>query len=69
MSSAAPRIHTRNWLLEHGPRELEQLFRAVVYRPDAARIPALGEQDALALRRSPIVTGLGRSLVVFDLTR
>ena len=49
MSSAAPRIHTRNWLLEHGPRELEQLFRAVVYRPDAARIPAWGEQDALFL--------------------
>ncbi|NWG12165.1 MAG: sigma 54-interacting transcriptional regulator [Acidobacteria bacterium] len=33
MPSAAAQTQTANWLLENGPRELELLFRAIVYHP------------------------------------
>jgi formate hydrogenlyase transcriptional activator len=35
MSSAASDSNARPWLSEHGPRELESLFRAIVYYPSA----------------------------------
>lgn len=35
MSSAASDNKARPWLAEHGPRELESLFRAIVYYPSA----------------------------------
>ncbi len=49
MSSAGLRLQTHEWLREHGPGELEQLFRAVAYQPDPAQIPAWVQQHVLFL--------------------
>ena len=35
MTAACPEPQTANWLIENGPRELELLFRAIVYHPSA----------------------------------
>lgn len=35
MSPAASRSSTINWVLENGPKELERLFRAIIYHPSA----------------------------------
>src|SRR6185312_981159 len=33
LSSATSELQTDNWLIENGPRELELLFRAIVFQP------------------------------------
>ncbi len=35
MSTAGTQSQAANWLVENGPRELELLFRAIVYHPSA----------------------------------
>ncbi len=35
MSSTASRQQTTSWLLDNGPKELELLFRAIIYQPSA----------------------------------
>lgn len=35
MSPIASRSSTINWVLENGPKELERLFRAIIYHPSA----------------------------------
>ena len=35
MPSAASKPRAESWLAENGPRELELLFRAIVYHPSA----------------------------------
>jgi formate hydrogenlyase transcriptional activator len=35
MSTAGSQLHAAAWLVENGPRELELLFRAIVYHPSA----------------------------------
>ena len=35
MNSSASNPSAPNWLTEHGPKELESLFRAIVFHPSA----------------------------------
>jgi hypothetical protein len=35
VSSEGSQAQTEDWLLDHGPRELELLFRAIVFHPSA----------------------------------
>ncbi len=57
MSSASPQTSAERWLLEKGPRELEMLFRAVVYYPSA---PILITDDDGSSRDAS--AGVGRLL-------
>lgn len=69
MPSAAPQPQAANWLVENGPRELELLFRAIVYHPSAPilitdndrhyRDASSGAGKLLGLPREEII---GRSL-------
>ncbi len=69
MNSAASRPHTSNWLIENGPRELELLFRAIVFQPSTPvlltddnrhyREASVGASMLLGLPREKII---GRSL-------
>lgn len=65
----AAQPHAANWLVENGPKELEQLFRAVVFYPSAPilltdndrqyREASVGASKLLGLPREKII---GRSL-------
>src|ERR1700736_2797114 len=69
MPSAASQQQAGNWLSENGPRELELLFRAIVYHPSAPvliadndrqyRDASFGAGKLLGLSRDEII---GRSL-------
>src|ERR1700690_2254954 len=72
MPSAASQPQTANWLAENGPKELELLFRAIVYHPSAPiliadndrhyRDASSGAGKLLGLPREQII---GRSLDEF----
>ena len=65
MSSAASTSADTNWLLKNGPRELELLFRTIIYYPSAPIIVAddegksmdasVGVGKLLGLSRSEII--------------
>ncbi len=45
MASAASQTQTASWLVENGPRELELLFRAIVYHPSVPILIADNERN------------------------
>src|SRR6185437_14712187 len=69
LSSATSEPQPDNWLIENGPRELELLFRAIVFQPSTPilladdqrhyREASVGASLLLGLRREEII---GRSL-------
>ena len=69
MASTASQLRINTWLKQHGPEELEQLFRAIVYHPAAPilitdndrhyRDASAGAGKLLGLAREQII---GRSL-------
>jgi len=69
LSSATSELQTDNWLIENGPRELELLFRAIVFQPSTPilladderhyREASVGASLLLGLPREEII---GRSL-------
>jgi PAS domain S-box-containing protein len=69
MNSAAALPNVANWLTEHGPRELESLFRAIVFQPSAPILitdndrhhheASIGASRLLGVPREKII---GRSL-------
>jgi formate hydrogenlyase transcriptional activator len=69
LNSAASQLHATPWLTENGPKELELLFRAIVFHPSAPilltdndrhyREASVGASKLLGLPREKII---GRSL-------
>ena len=69
MESIAAQLEAASWLVENGPRELELLFRAIVYHPAAPiliadndgnyREASVGAAKLLGLPREEII---GRKL-------
>lgn len=69
MSSTAARLHDHRWLIENGPKELELLFRAIVFQPSTPilladndrhyREASVGAAELLGLPREKII---GQSL-------
>lgn len=69
MSSELSQLQAAGWLVENGPRELELLFRAIVYHPSSPiliadndgryRDASTGAGKLLGLSRQEII---GRSL-------
>ena len=69
MSSTASQLQANDWLLEHGPRELEVLFRTIVFQPSTpvlitdndrkSREASSGASKLLGLPREEII---GRTL-------
>lgn len=45
MASKVSQPHAADWLLENGPRELESLFRAIVYHPSVPILIADNERN------------------------
>ena len=45
MASEVPKAHASAWLLENGPKELESLFRAIVYHPSVPILIADNERN------------------------
>ncbi len=72
MNSTASQLEANHWLKEHGPRELELLFRAIVFHPGTPvlitddnlryRDASIGAGKLLGLRRDQII---GRTLGEF----
>ena len=69
MSSTASQVSTSKWLMEHGPQELEMLFRTIVFQPATPilladndrhyREASVGASALLGLPRQDLI---GRSL-------
>src|ERR1700727_2473914 len=45
LPSAAPQARPSHWLEENGPKELEQLFRTIVYHPAATILIADNDRN------------------------